>query len=325
MRPRLFDVHVAALRPLTPQVNEYLLRAADGGPLPAYEAGAHIELHWTMPDGEPMLRHYSLIGGDATRDDPPGVWRIAVQREDRARGSADLHRRYIAGMALTCSHPIHHFRMDRRDTHSVLIAGGIGITPILSMLRSVVRRGCSFDMIYTARTAERMAYRHEVATLAGARGRLHETSTHGRLDVAGYLSTQPAGATAYVCGPATLTQAVKDAAAALGWDPARVRSEVFAAAPSVDDVAFAVELRASGRTLRVPAGATILDTLTAAGLHPLYDCRRGECGLCPMPVVAADGPLRHRDSYLSADERAAGKSLCICVSRMQGELLVLDA
>jgi ferredoxin-NADP reductase len=325
MRPRLFDVLVAAVRPLTPQVNEYLLRAPDGGPLPAYEAGAHIELHWTMPDGEPMLRHYSLIGGDATQDDPPGTWRIAVQREDRARGSADLHRRFVPGMTLTCSHPLHHFRMDRRDRHSVLIAGGIGITPILSMLRSVVRRGRSFDMVYTARTAEHMVYRNEVESLAGVHGRLHDTTTQGRLDLTTYLGAQPAGSTAYVCGPASLTQAVKDAAASLGWDPAQVRSEVFAAAPSDDDVAFDVELRASGRTLRVPAGATILDTLTAAGLHPLYDCRRGECGLCPMPVVAADGPLRHRDRYLSADERAAGKSLCICVSRMQGELLVLDA
>ena len=325
MRPRLFDVLVAAVRPLTPQVNEYLLRAPDGGPLPAYEAGAHIELHWTMPDGEPMLRHYSLIGGDALRDDPPGTWRIAVQRQDRARGSADIHRRFVPGMTLTCSHPLHHFRMDRRDGHSVLIAGGIGITPILSMLRSVVRRGCSFDMVYTARSAERMAYRQEVETLAGTHGRLHDTGTQGRLDLIAYLAAQPAGATAYVCGPASLIQAVKDAAASLGWDPARVRSETFAAAPSADDVGFDVELRASGRTLRVPAGATILDTLTAAGLHPLYDCRRGECGLCPVPVLAADGPLRHRDRYLSADERAAGKSLCICVSRMQGDLLVLDA
>lgn len=325
MRPRLFDVLVAAVRPLTPQVNEYLLRAPDGGPLPAYEAGAHIELHWAMPDGASMLRHYSLVGGDAAGDDPPGTWRIAVQREDRARGSADLHRRFKPGMTLTCSYPLHHFRMDRRDTHSVLIAGGIGITPILSMLRSVVRRGCSFDMVYTARAVERMAYRQEVQTLAGARARLHDSATQGRLNLRAYLAAQRAGATAYVCGPASLIQAVHDAAASLGWDPARVRSETFAAAPSADDVAFDVELRASGRTVRVPAGATILDTLTAAGLHPLYDCRRGECGLCPMPVVAADGPLRHRDSYLSADERAAGKSLCICVSRMQGDLLVLDA
>lgn len=325
MRPRLFDVLVAAVRPLTPQVNEYLLRAPDGGPLPRYEAGAHIELHWTMPDGEPMLRHYSLIGGDAMHDDPPGTWRIAVQREDRARGSADLHRRFTPGMTLTCSHPLHHFRMDRRDRHIVLIAGGIGITPILSMLRSVVRRGSCFSMVYTGRTLERMAYRQEVEMLAGPHGRLHETSTQGRLDLTACLAAQPAGATVYVCGPASLTQSVKDAAALLGWDPVRIRSEVFAAAPSTDDVAFDVELRASGRTLRVPAGATILDTLTAAGLHPLYDCRRGECGLCPLPVVSADGPLRHRDSYLSVDERAAGKSLCICVSRIQGDLLVLDA
>jgi len=321
------DVIVAGIRQLTPRIREYLLRSPDGAPLPPYEPGAHIELHTVSPASGPIVRHYSLIGGTGSWDDTPDIYRIAVQREDRQRGSAHIHDTFQVGTALQVSWPKNHFMLDRRDSKSLLIAGGIGITPILSMLRSLVRRGRHFEMAYAGRQAGDMAYRQDVLRLAGPHARIHVSGDDNRnvLDIQALLAAQPEGTNAYVCGPAPMVKAAQAAAAALGWDASRIRSELFSSGPGANDVAFDVELRASGRRVRVGRDTSILDALTAAGVHVLSDCRRGECGLCPLPVIETDGEIEHRDRYLDEEERASGKTLCICVSRTTGSRLVLDA
>lgn len=327
MTPQNIPVVVAGIRQLTPRIREYLLQSTDGQALPAFEPGAHIELHTESPESGPIVRHYSLIGGAGNWDDTPDVYRIAVQREDRQRGSAFIHDHFTLGTRLHISHPKNHFPLDRRDKKSLLIAGGIGITPILSMLRSLVRRNRSFEMAYAGRSAQDMAYRQDVQRLGGQAVRLHTSGpdNHRLLDLHALLAAQPDGTTVYVCGPAPMVLAVHTAAAALGWDPLRIRSELFTAGPGADDVAFDVELRASGRLVRVGRDVSILDALTRAGVDVLSDCRRGECGLCPLPVLETDGKLVHRDRYLDAQERASGETLCICVSRTTGSRLVLDA
>jgi len=166
-----------------------------------------------------------------------------------------------------------------------------------------------------------MAYRQDVLRLAGIRARIHASAEP--VDLQALFGAQPEGTTAYICGPAAMMQAAQDAARALQWDPQRVRSELFTGGPRGDELAFDVELRVSGRRVHVGRDTTILDALHAAGVHPLFDCRRGECGLCATPVIDADGPIRHQDSYLSEDERSS--QMCICVSRVQGTRLVLDA
>jgi ferredoxin-NADP reductase len=319
------DVVVTAMRQLTPRVREYLLTAADGQALPPYEPGAHIALHADSADGSPLVRHYSLLGGTEDQDDPRHSYRIAVQREDRARGSAHIHATFAPGTRLQVAPPGNNFPLDRRDTHSLLVAGGIGITPIFSMARSLARRHRAFTVVYAGRSPEQMALREALGQVAGARARFHFSDQAGTLDLQALLRAQPAGTTAYVCGPTPMVQALRDAAAALGWSPERVRSELFTAGPTGDEVPFEVELRRSGRVIQVGRDASILDALTAAKLPVLWDCRRGECGLCPLPVVSCDGPIDHRDRYLSDEERAAGDILCICVSRTRGKRLVLDA
>lgn len=325
MASKYIDVVVAGIRTLTPRIREYLLAAADGRPLPRYEPGAHVALHMVSDTRGPIVRHYSLIGGLAGEDDPRHVYRIAVQREDRARGSAFIHDTFEPGTRLRISPPVNDFPLDRRDASTLLIAGGIGVTPIVSMTRSLARRGCRYSVVYAGRNAASMAYRDTLARLAGDRVRFHHSDEEGVLDLRGLLASQPEDTRAYVCGPAPMIAAARQAGADLGWEPDRVRSELFAAGPASDETAFEVELRRSGKLVQVGPDASILDALRLADVPVLWDCARGECGLCPLPVVSADGPIDHRDRYLSEEERAAGHTLCICVSRLRGTRLVLDA
>lgn len=324
MARKNIDVVVTAMRQLTPRVHEYRLTAADSQALPAYEPGSHIALHMDSTDGSPLVRHYSLLGGTEDQDDPRHTYRIAVQREDRARGSAHIHATFTPGTRLQVAPPGNNFPLDRRDAHSLLIAGGIGITPIFSMARSLARRHREFSVVYAGRTPGQMALREALERIAGTRVRFHYSDLEGPPNLQALLREHSAGTTAYVCGPAPRLHATHEAAA-LGWAAERVRSELFTAGPTGDEVPFEVELRQSGRVIQVGRDASILDALTAAKVPVLWDCRRGECGLCPLPVVSADGPIDHRDRYLSDEEHASGQTLCICVSRIRGKRLVLDA
>jgi vanillate O-demethylase ferredoxin subunit len=319
-------VMVSALRQLTPRVREYVLADVGGHPLPHFEAGSHIALYLSTPEG-PLLRHYSLVSKPDGKGADDRKYTIAVQRENGARGSAYIHDHFKPGTQLRISHPKSQFALDRRDTQSLLIAGGIGITPILSMAHSLAKRGRDFQLLYIGKQANDMAYLAEVTKLGAARASLYTTRQgHGlRPDLAALLASQAPGTSVYVCGPPSLVDTLKVAAAALGWAPQRVHHEWFSTAVTGHEVAFTLELRQSGRTLNVGPRTSILDAMTAAGMHPLFDCRRGECGLCPLPVLESDGPLTHHDRFLTAQEKAMGKTLCICVSRTQGSRLVLAA
>lgn len=323
--PKL-DVVVTGIRQLTPRIREYLLSSKDRSPLPRNEPGSHIEVHVSMQAGGTIPRHYSLIGGLGTWDDPASTYRIAVQR-GTGRGSNSIHDVVTLGTEMKVSVPMNNFPLDRTDRRSLLIAGGIGITPIYSMLRSLVRRGKPFSLFYAGRSHHELAYREDVLRLAGPSGQLFLSGDPPTRhpDLKALLADQPPGTIAYVCGPGPMIQATRDAAAALGWPEDRVRSELFGSGPGIDAVLFGVELRRTGRLIEVSQDTTILDAIEAAGIAVLADCRRGECGLCPLPVLAADGPIQHRDRYLSEADRTAGKTLCICVSRLNGGRLVLDA
>jgi ferredoxin-NADP reductase len=320
-----FDVFVAGIRQLTPRVREYLLRSVDGASLPSYSSGAHIALHSRSAERGLIVRHYSLVGGTDGEDDPRNTYRIAVQREDHARGSAHIHETFREGTRLRVGPPVNNFPLDRRDGNVLLIAGGIGITPIFSMARSLARRHRPFRVIYAGRNAAAMAYRDELLRVGGDRVRCHHSETDGRADPTTWLRDQPEGTVVHVCGPATMIEATQAAAACLGWSADRVRTELFGAGSAGPATAFDLRLQRSGRTIRVGADVSILDALLAEGVPVLWDCRRGECGLCPLPIVSSDGDIDHQDRYLSAEEKAGNESLCVCVSRTRGQQLVLDA
>lgn len=320
-----FGVEVARVRPLTDRINEYLLKSVDGKPLPEYGPGAHIAVHTVSPERGLMVRHYSLIGGDASEHDARDTYRIAVQRELHQRGSAHIHASFRPGVRVEIGPPVNDFLLDRRAARVLLIAGGIGITPILSMARSLARRRRPFEVVYAGRERGVMAYHDALADLAEDAAAFHYSDTAGQPDLVSVLARQPDETQVYVCGPTPMVAATHAAARGLGWEPARVRSENFGVAQSANARAFDVRLARSGRTVRVSEDASILDALNAAGVPVLWDCRRGECGLCPLNVVSSDGAIEHRDHYLSDEEKDAGDTLCICVSRTAGGELVLDA
>jgi vanillate O-demethylase ferredoxin subunit len=322
MQDRYFDAVVLERRALTERIAELKIGAADGRALPLAEAGSHIELRFGGAGGH-FLRHYSLVGPLTLDAHNETFWRIAVQRENRARGSAHIHANFRSGTQLKVSRPIGAFRLGRNVPHVLLIAGGIGITAILPMLRSLLIRKQSFSMRYVGAKREAMAYADDVLALGGERIQLHESSRDGRLDLDALLAAQPPGTVAYICGPGRLIDGLRAAARAQAWDENRIRFEVFNAAHRPEDTAFVVRLR-SGRLVTVGAGTTILDALEAAGVDTLSDCRRGECGLCLVDVVDAHEGIDHRDSYLTPQEKAACTQLTICCSRARGELIELD-
>ena len=201
--------------------------------------------------------------------------------------------------------------------------GGIGITPILPMMQSLLIRRQSYSMLYAGVRREAMAYAGEALAMGGDRVRLHESSRDGLPDLDELLAFQPPGTIAYICGPGPMIDALRAVARARSWAESRIRFEVFNAAHRPEDMDFAVRLK-TGQVINVGAGTTILDALEAARVDTLSDCRRGECGLCLTDVLDPGEGIDHRDSYLTAEERAAGTQLTICCSRARGQLIDLD-
>jgi ferredoxin-NADP reductase len=291
------------------------LAAADGGALPPYEPGAHIDVF--LPDGS--ARQYSLIDPVG----PRGTYRIAIAREDAGRGGSKyLHDDVETGDRLEIGAPRCHFALDASAPASVLFAGGIGVTPILCMAQALEAAGLPWQMHFGARTRAHATLLDEIEALAGTRlGTYFNLEGDAPMDLPALVAAAPEGAHFYCCGPAPMIEAFR---AACGDVPAeRVHFEQFtAAAPAALDGGYEVELSKSGRTVRVDAGQSILDALAKAGLRMTYSCREGVCGSCETAVLA--GTPDHRDAILTDAERAEGKTMMICCSGSLGERLVLD-
>lgn len=280
------------------------LQRPDGGPLPAAEPGSHVVLEL---DGH--VRHYSLLHAEETPTHYDiGVLRAAVSRG----GSRFIHEQVAAGSRLRLLDVANEFALDADAPHVLLIAGGIGITPLLSMAESLQAQGRSFALHQIVRDAAR---RWPVPASLPA-------SVHiGRagLDLHRLLAEQPPNSHVYVCGPAGLIDAVRTAASQLAWNACRVHTESFGASGDAGDTPLRVTLAQSGMTLDVAPGTSLLDALLGAGVWTGYECRRGVCGSCLAEVV--QGQPIHRDSL--APSMRAG-AMCTCVSWAQGPELTLN-
>ena len=318
-----YTVRVRAIHDLTPRIREFEL-AGDGVPLPPFQAGAHIE----VAVGEDVIRSYSLA------NDPSDVDRyvIAVLREPKGRGSSWLHDAVSTGDLLEIAGPRNAFPLREAASEHVLVAGGVGVTPIRSMIHRLQAVGTPFRLIYCTRSAADTAYRTELLEAHGSRLLLHhdEGDASRSLDLATALREQTPGAHVYVCGPRGLIEAAR--AATAHWPAGTVHVELFAspaptaampaAAPSGDQP-FEVVLARSGLTLLVPASQSILDVVLAAGIKTPYVCREGWCGNCETALLG--GKADHRDDILDDDQKAAQDTIHICISRaMPGEQLILD-
>ena len=308
------EVRVAAIRPAADDINLYDLEKADGGALPPAEAGAHIDLH--LPNG--LTRQYSLV---VPHDNPP-AYTLGIKRDPASRGGS----RYIfenlkVGQPLTISAPRNHFPLAVGAAHHVLIAGGIGITPIFAMMQWLRARAAMFELHYAGRARNQLAFLDEIR--GGDFAKIHCDDEHGGkvLDLAGIVLAAPAQSHFYCCGPAPMLEAFR--AATRDIPEANVHFEYFSARDEASkDGGFVVELTRSGREVAIPAGKSILERLREEGLSLDSSCEEGICGVCETRVIS--GTPDHRDAVLSEHEHAANKSMMICCSGSKSDRLVLD-
>ncbi len=323
----MIQVRVAEVQAFNPLVRGLLLEPAPGVLLPGYAPGAHVRVQVRLPDGAEDWRAYSLIDAEAPRDAGAAraSYRLAVRLEQPGRGGSRFMHGLRAGDTLRIEPPRNDFELQARPGQPVLlVAGGIGVTPLVGMAARCRAAGIAVRMVYAGRSLSLMAFVPELRALLGDALQLHSDEQQGRaLDVAGLLRDCAPGEQVYLCGPGAMLDAARAAAEQLGWPRERLRFESFAAAaPGQGDQGFELVLAQSGRTLQVQPGQTILECLEAEGCDPLFDCRRGDCGVCAVPVL--EGEVDHRDHVLSAAERASGKVIQICISRACGARLVLD-
>lgn len=313
---------VSEVRAETDLIRSFRLKAADGGTLPAVEPGAHIKVH--IP-GLAEPRCYSLVALSTAA--APTEYRLGVRREENSQGGSAWMHGLSVGQTLTATGPKNDFPLHAAEAGEgpvVLIAGGIGITPIASHAAALAAAGRPFALHYSGRSRSHLALVDELAALCGAALQVHaDDEPANRLDVGQLLAGLSRQQHLYVCGPKGLIDAVLATAAHLGWPREKVHFELFVTgAPVAGDQAFELELRQSGMVLQVPADKTILEVMEAAGCDPMFDCRRGECGVCQATVL--EGTPQHRDYFLSDREKADGKVIQTCISRACSARLVLD-
>jgi tetrachlorobenzoquinone reductase len=300
-------------------INSYELVSPTGAELAPFTAGAHIDLH--LSNG--MVRSYSVVNDQRERH----RYVIAVNKDSESRGgSAFVHDRIRAGDIVTVSCPRNNFALNEEAEHSILIAGGIGITPLLSMIRRLGSLGRRWELFYAARTRLAAAFLDELRALRlDVQVNVHvdfDDERSGRMfDIPGIIRQAPAQAHLYCCGPVPMLEAFETATADRPAD--RVHVEYFQAkeAPSTEG-GFEVRLVRSNRTIKVDAGKTILDALLDAGIGVSYACTEGVCGTCETRVI--EGIPDHRDQFLSKEEQAASNTIMICCSGAKSSVLVLD-
>lgn len=291
-------------------VLELVLQEPGGATLPAWEPGAHLTL--TLAPG--LSREYSLCGDSRDRSQ----WTVAVLHEPRSRGgSSFVHQQLRVGDLVEVDGPRNDFPLEPAGAY-LLVAGGIGITPIKAMAERLTEDGADYSLLYCGRTRGGMAFLPDLGRLAGPRLTVHcDDEQGGPPDLEAVLSARSPGTAVYCCGPGPLLDAVL----------ARVADahiERFRAEPQSGDAgaAFDVVCTGTGTRVHVPADVSIVDALEGAGITVPTSCREGICGTCETKVV--DGTPDHRDLLLSEDEKRRGQTMLLCVSRSHSPELLLD-
>lgn len=294
------------------------LASEEGDSLPSFAAGSHVDVH--LPGG--LVRQYSLC------NDPAETHRyvIAVLRDESGRGgSAAVHDLVHEGDRLQISMPRNHFALAHEASHHLLLAGGIGVTPILCMAERLAASGESFNMHYCTRSRERTAFSDRIAQSGfSASVEFHYDDAGSMLDIDQVLASAKTGTHLYVCGPRGFMDATLNAARAKGWPESRLHYEFFGAAidPNATANRFHVRIASSGATIEVPSGCTVVQALAANGIEVMTSCEQGVCGTCLTRVLS--GEPDHLDSYLTPEEQATNDQFLPCCSRAKSPLLVLD-
>ena len=314
------SVRVARKQMQAVDICSFELVAVDGGPLPAFSAGSHVDVQ--LPGG--LTRQYSLC------NDPTESHRylIGVLRDPASRGgSRAMHEQVLQGQVLQISTPKNHFPLAHEARRHLLLAGGIGVTPILCMAERLANTGADFEMHYCTRSRERTAFHQRiVSSRFSAQVHFHfdDGDMEQKLDIAALLTPPASGVHLYVCGPKGFMDAVLNTARAKGWPEAQLHYEFFAGAvaKSGSDASFEVQLASSGKIVVVPGDKTVVQALADAGIDVQVSCEQGVCGTCLTRVL--EGVPDHKDVYLTPEEQAANDQFTPCCSRAKTPRLVLD-
>ncbi len=310
-----------AHRDLSPHVREFEIRPEGG--LKPWSVGAHLNLRLPI-DGRDEVRSYSLVGLPEQAE-AAGAYRIAVRRADPSRGGSRHLWSLETGDELLIGEPNQYFELGLKATETLLVAGGIGITPLLGMAQLLARQGAPLRMLYAAKSRRDLVYADMLRDALGDRLRTFcsEAGEHIALDAE--IAALAPGAQMALCGPLRLLDASREAWARAGRPQADLRFETFGNSGRHVAEPFWVELPRHGLRLQVPAERSLLDVLEEAGIDTLWDCKRGECGLCALDIISVQGQVDHRDVFFSAEQKQANQHLCACVSRVSGGGVVLDS
>lgn len=294
------------------------LRPVDGVVFPPHTAGAHIDLH--LPNG--LSRSYSLLN----RPDDSGRYVIGVLKDKASRGgSRAVHEQLRVGMKIEIAPPRNNFPLHEDAAHTVLVAGGIGITPILCMARRLTQLGKPCEMLYFARSRKSAAFMDEVKALGIAVHWHFDEEQGGPPDLKALLGARGGeGRHYYACGPSVMLDNFVATCESLGYANAHIERFAAVEHKPADDAkkSFSVELKRSGRVIEITPDKSVLRTLLDAGIDVDHSCEEGVCGACETKVL--EGVPDHRDSVLSASEQASNKMMMVCVSGCKSERLVLD-
>ena len=314
------QVRVAHKRLEAQDICSLELVTVDGTALPSFTAGAHIDVH--LPGG--IVRQYSLCNAPAETH----RYVIAVLRDTGSRGgSSAVHELLHQGSTLDISAPRNLFPLEPHAPHHLLLAGGIGITPLLAMAEQLAESGQSFSLHHCNRSRVRTAFLQRLRQARYATQVHHHFDDESGLapfDITTLLQSAPSGTHLYVCGPQGFMDAVLQAGRAAGWPEARLHREYFGASPaaSADDGSFELEIASTGKVIQVQPAQTALAALLAAGIDIPMSCEQGVCGTCLTRIRS--GTPDHRDHYLLPEEQAANDQFLPCCSRARTPRLVLD-
>ncbi len=284
-----------------------------------YATGSHLDIAVDI-DGLPDVRSYSLVGEGPVG----GAYRIAVKEIHDSRGGSVWVRALEPGTTVAVSEPQSNFELQYGRSEYLLVAGGIGITPILGMAHALERHGRPFRLLYAAHTREQMPFVEELSGLLGDRLELFVSGEGNRLDIGGEIERLHADGELYLCGPLRLRDDARHEWSKRERRPDRLQFETFASGGAFAPEEFPVRVRDADCEVTVRSNRTLLDALRDEGVDMMWDCLRGECGLCAATVVDVEGELDHRDVFLSDEEKEEGGAIITCVSRAVGGAITID-
>ena len=310
------SARLRTVRDLSPDIR--LFEIEPTGEFVAPTPGSHFNIAVQI-NGRPDLRNYSAVGPCTD-----GLYRVAVKRLPDSRGGSAYMWSLAPGAQLTMSTPANHFELSRGCPDYLLLAGGIGITPIFTMTLALADVGANFRLLYAARRRQDLALAHDLRDRIGDRLQDFVSEEGRRVDIAAEIARLRPDGEFYVCGPIGMLEDAKREWQRSGRPVDHLRFETFGSSGRFASEPFKVKIPRLDREIDVPLNQTMLDALESAGIDMIFDCRKGECGLCALPILAVDGIVDHRDVFFSDEEKAANTKLCTCVSRVIGGSITVD-